>query len=104
MNIIPFFRQYRIEGYAIFDFVLAFLGIYLLAPLLSKLFRKVGIEITRKSWMYLTLPIGVLSHLLSGHMTPMTQDFFNPSGHYVLKGAIILLLILGLKDIKKIKK
>ena len=38
--------------YAIFDFTVAFLGIFLVAPLLSKLFRKIGIEIPKYNWLF----------------------------------------------------
>jgi hypothetical protein len=101
---IEFLRQFRLDGYAIFDFVAAFLGIYLLVPLLSKSFRKIGIEIPRLSWLFLTLPIAVLSHLIFGNATPMTMDFIDLSGHYFLKILILILLILGLRGVRKIKK
>lgn len=101
---IEFLRQFRFGGYAIFDFVAAFLGIYLLAPLLSKGFRKIGIDIPRSSWMFLTLPVSILSHLIFGNATPMTMDFIDLNGHYFLKIFILVLLIWGLKGIKKSKK
>ncbi len=101
---IEFFRQFRFGGYAIFDFVVSFLGIYLLAPLLSKLFRKLGLDIPRLSWIYFTLPIGIISHILVGNITPMTRDFLDLHDHYILKIIILVLLVLGIKGIKKIKK
>ncbi len=72
MSTIEFLRSFRIGGYAVFDFVASFVGIYLIAPLLSKLFRQIRIEIPILSWMYLTIPIGILAHVLSGSITPMT--------------------------------
>ncbi len=72
MTTIEFLRQFRLGGYAIFDFAVSFIGIYLIAPLLSKFFRQIKIEIPRLSWMYLTIPIGILAHILSGSITPMT--------------------------------
>jgi len=103
MNAIEFLRQFRIGGYAIFDFAVAFLGIYLLSPLLSKIFLKFSIDIPKQNWLFLTLPIGILVHLLIGNMTPMTKALIDIHGHYVLKIVILILLILGLKGIKIIK-
>lgn len=101
---IEFLRQFRFMGYAIFDFVAVFLGMYLLAPGLSKLFKATGIIIPKHNWLYLALPIGIIIHLLVGRITPMTKDFIDPGSHYILKIIIIGLFLLGMKDIKIIKK
>jgi len=100
MSIIEFLRLSRFFGYAIFDLLLSFLGIYLLSPLLSKIFLKLGVTIPKRNWLYLTLPIGILAHLAFGKMTPMTVNFLDIYGHYILKIIIIVLLIIGLRDIK----
>jgi hypothetical protein len=104
MILIEFLRQFRILNYAIFDFIVAFVGIYFLAPFLSKIFLKFRLDIPRISWMYFVLPIGIISHLLCGDMTPMTRNFFDPNGHYLLKIFILVLLFLGIRKIKIIKK
>lgn len=101
---IEFLRQFRIFDYAIFDTIVAFLGIYLLSSWLSKLFLKIKIKIPKQSWLLLTLPISILAHVLSGNITPMTKDFLDLNNHYTLKIVIIVLLILGLKNIRLIKK
>jgi hypothetical protein len=101
---IEFLRQYRFSGYAIFDFAAAFLGMLLLSPLLSLLFRKIGINIPKKNWVILTLPISILAHLLVGNITPMTRDFLDIQGHYILKIIIVGFLIFGLSGIKRVKK
>lgn len=103
MSTLEFLRQFRLGDYAIFDLTLAIIGMALLAPLLSKLFLKLHIEIPRKNWPILALPIGILAHLLVGNITSMTEDFFDPSGHYFIKVLILILLVLGLRGIKKIK-
>lgn len=97
---IAFLRQFRLGDYAIFDFAAAFLGIYLLAPLLSKIFAKLRVEIPHQNWLYLTLPLSVVVHLLSGHITPLTRDFIDLQGHYIVKIIILALLVPGLTDIK----
>ncbi|MFC1788183.1 hypothetical protein ACFLZY_03110 [Patescibacteria group bacterium] len=104
MKTIEYLRHFRIGEYAIFDFVVSFVAVFLLAPLLSLAFRKVGINIPKISWLYLTLPISIVTHLAVGTMTPMTQNFLNPHGHYILKLLIVVLLILGLKDIGWVQK
>lgn len=101
---LTYLRHFRLGGFAIFDFAVSFLGIYLLSPFLSKIFLKFGIRIPRNNWLYLTLPLSVVSHLLVNEMTPMTKNFLDPHGHYVLKIIILGLLFLGLNNIKKNKK
>ena len=102
---IDFLRQFRIGEYAIFDFVAAFLGIALLSPLLSWMFLGIfRLKIPKKNWLILTLPIGIVTHLIAGPITPLTRDFLDPHGHYLLKVFIVVLLFFGLQNIKKIKK
>lgn len=101
---IEILRQYRLSGYAIFDFAAVFLGMLLLSPLLSRLFKMIRIEIPKKNWLFLALPIGIITHLLVGQITPMTRDFLDIHNHYILKLMILGLLILGLRGIKITKK
>jgi hypothetical protein len=104
MITLEYLRSFRFAGYALFDLSISFLGIYLLSPLLSKLFLKIGFKISRKSWLFLTLPLGIIAHLLAGSKTQMTKDFLDMHGHYILKITIVILAILGMKDIKMGKK
>jgi len=97
-------RQFRIGEYAIFDFTVAFIGLAILSPLLSWLCRKLfKLEIPKKNWIILTLPIGIVTHLITGPITPMTKNFLDPAGHYILKIFILALLFFGLRNIRKIK-
>lgn len=104
METITYLRQFRIAGYAVFDFAAAFLGIFLLSPILSKLARKTGLEIPKRNWLYLTLPIGIATHLFIGNITPLTKNLIDIHGHYFLKAVIIGLLLLGLRNIKRVNK
>jgi len=104
MDTITFLRQFRIGEYAIFDLAISFLGIYLLAPLLSKLFRKMGIEIPKLNWLFFVLPLAIVAHLIFGTITSMTGNFIDLNGHYILKIVIIGSFILGLRNIKRIQK
>jgi hypothetical protein len=104
MLTVTFLRQFRIGEYAIFDFTVALLGLALLSPLLSWLCRKFfKLEVPKKNWVFLTLPIGIVTHLIIGPITPMTRDFIDLSGHYTLKVIILGLLVLGLMNTRKIK-
>ncbi len=104
MTTIEFLRQFRLGGYAIFDLAVSFLGIYLLAPWLSKLFLKIRISVPKLNWLFLALPLSILVHLLVGKITPMTKNFLDIHGSYFLKIIILTLLIFGLRGIKIIKK
>jgi len=97
---ITLLRSYRIGAFSIFDFATAYLGVYLIAPLLSKLFLRLGLVIPRSSWLWLTLPISVVVHLALGITTPLMKMLFDPSGYYLLKLAIIGMLYMGLRAIK----
>jgi hypothetical protein len=100
---IEMLREYKVFGYAVFDLVISLLGIYLLAPLLSKFFLMFRIEIPRRNWLYLTLPLSILIHMAVGNFTPMTKNFLDLQGNYVLKIIVIGLLTLGLRGIKVLK-
>ena len=104
MITLEYLRSFRFAGYALFDLFVSFLGIYLLSPLLSKLFLKLGFKISRKSWIYFTLPLSIIVHLLIGNRTQMTRDFLDMEGHYILKIIIVILGFLGMKDINIEKK
>lgn len=102
MNPIEYLRSWRFGEYAVFDFVLSFLVVFVLAPFLSKGFRKFGLVISRVSWLYLTLPLSIVIHLAVGVMTPMTIQFLDPNGYYGLKIVIVFLCVMGLKDVKRV--
>ncbi|MFA6486592.1 MAG: hypothetical protein WCT40_04485 [Candidatus Magasanikbacteria bacterium] len=102
MLTLEWLRQFRLGEYAIFDLVVSFVGITLLSPLLSKLFKKLRLDIPKRSWIIWTLPLSIFVHLIFSKFTPMTKYFFDPSGHYILKILIITMVVGGLIGIKKI--
>jgi len=101
---IEFLRQFRIAGYAVFDFAAAFLGMFLLSPLLSKMFLRLRLDIPKKNWIFLAVPIGIAVHLLVGTITPLTRNFLDIRGHYILKLIVLALCFFGFKGIKMVKK
>ncbi len=104
MTIIETLRTPRISGYAIFDFAVSFLAVYLVAPTLTKLARKIKLEVPKHSWLYLTVPLSVVIHLLVGTMTPLTLATLDLHDHLFVKLVIVLLVVLGVKDIRVIGK
>ncbi len=102
MNL-EYLRSFRLGEYAIFDFVISFIGIYFISPFLTNFFLKLKIYIPRISWMYFTLPIGFLFHLVFRVNTQMTMDLLDLNGHYLIKIIMVTLFIFGLKNIKRIK-
>lgn len=94
---IAYLRSFRLFGFAIFDFTLAYLGVYLLAPLLSKLTGFVGWHPSRLQWLYLTLPLSVLFHLLFHQVTPLTKLALDPHSGYLFKALLLVMLYLGLR-------
>lgn len=101
---IEYLRQFRVFNYAIFDLTLALVVMILLAPVLSYLFKKIRLDIPKKNWVWLTLPISILTHIIIGNITPMTKNFLDLHGQYILKVVIVAFLIPGLYHIKIIKK
>jgi hypothetical protein len=97
---IEYFRQFRILNFAIFDFVASYIGMLLFAPILSHIAKKAGLTIKIYHWLWLTLPLSVFFHLAFGRMTPFTQAVVSVSGGYVEKLIILVMLYMGLKDIK----
>lgn len=104
MITLEFLRHFRLGGYAIFDLTISFLGVYLLSPILSKMFLKIGLNVPRHNWLFLTLPIGILVHLLFGRITPMTANILDLHSNYLLKLLILVLLFFGLRGIKLVNK
>ncbi len=100
MNLISYLRQFRIGGLAIFDLAISYIGIYFFAPFLSKIFKKLGLIIGPKEWLWLTLPIGVIVHLLFKQKTALNDMLLN-DGNYLVKIILILMLYMGLKGIRK---
>lgn len=100
---IEYLRSFKLFNYALFDLVLTFVGVLLLAPLLSKIFAKLGLKISTKSWLLLSVPLSIPIHMLFGTYTPMVNNFLNPDGEYLLKAIIILLTYLGVKEISRKK-
>lgn len=104
MDFISVLRQFRIGPFTIFDTALAYVGIFLLSPLLSRLFAKINISISRSSWLWLTLPIGVIFHLVLQVHSPFMKMLLDLNGFYIEKFVLIVMIYMGLKTIKRIDR
>ena len=103
MSNLTYLRHFRFLGFAIFDLTLAFLGMYLLSGFLSKMFLKIGVIVPQRSWVLWALPIGVITHLIFGQMTPMTKNFLDLHNHYLLKIIVLVFLVVGFVGVKLAK-
>ena len=101
MNTLEYLRQFRIIGFAVFDFTVALLGMLAISPLLSAVFKKIGILVPKKNWVLLAIPVGIVVHLFFNVMTPLTKNILDPNGHYVEKLVVLILLVFGLWGIKR---
>ncbi len=100
MDFISLLRQFRIGQFTVFDTLTAYVGVFLLAPLVSKLFSKINIYIPKTGWVWLTLPIAVIFHLFLNQNTPFMKMFLNPSGDYIAKIVLLFMLYMGIKNIR----
>ena len=94
-------RQFKLGPFAIFDFAISYLIIYLVSPFLVKLSKKLNFPISKAQWLWLVIPFSVATHILSGEMTPLTKMFVNLKGDIVVKVLVVLMLYMGLKRQKE---
>ena len=97
MSVLEQLRQLRIGPFAVFDFGGSYLAVYLLAPWISKLFLKIGVEISRVQLLWLTLPVGILVHILTSTETPLTKMDLDPNGHYGVKLLIVFMVVMAVR-------
>ena len=57
MEIVGFLRQFKIGPFAIFDFALAYIGVFFIAPLLTKLFLRLNLKIKDNKMLYIHMKI-----------------------------------------------
>ena len=104
MEFIELIRQLRIGPFAVFDTAVAYLGVFLLAPLLTRLALKAHLQVSKAQWLWLVLPVSILAHLIFGQSTPLTKMFIDPNDYYLVKFVILVMLLMGLKDTRITKK
>lgn len=103
MEFVQFLRQFRIGPYAIFDLVMSYIGIFLVAPVLSKLASKFSVKISRTAWLWFTLPISVIFHLIFRQNTAFMQRLFSSQGYHVEVIVLLFMVYMGVRHIYKYK-
>lgn len=104
MEFLELVRQFKIGPFAVFDTTLAYLGVFLLSPLLTRLTKKAHLRISKAEWLWLVLPVSVITHLIFGQETPLTKMVIDPNGYYLVKFVILFMLFMGVKNIRITKK
>lgn len=93
----------RIGPFRAFDTILTFLVVYLFAPLLTKIAAKFHLHIGRNQWLWLLIPISVLTHLTIKQETALTKMIIDPNNYHFVKFIVVAMFIMGIKDIRVIK-
>lgn len=104
MDYIALLRQYRIGPFTIFDTVLAYVGVLILAPLLTKLFLKVHVKIPLISWLWFTMPISVIFHIMFRQDTPLMRILFNSDKFYIAAGVLLFMIYMGLRRVRRVQR
>lgn len=85
MELIEQLRSYKMNGYALFDMVVTFLGMYLVA---------VQMKLDVQGMLALALPLGVVVHYILNVDTKMTREVMG-EGNHLLKLYLLALLSYG---------
>lgn len=99
MNILEFLRHYRIGPFSVFDFAVSYLGFWLLAPYIIKLFARINVNFTKANIMWLVLPLSVLIHLAVSRHTPLTKMVIDPNNYYLLKILLMIMIYFGFRKV-----
>lgn len=86
-EILKSLRSVRIGKFAVFDFATALGGMYFLAPY---------IHLDQKRALWLTVPVGVVTHHLLGINTPLNQMVLGDNPNRAAQLVVSLLLIQGI--------
>ena len=97
MITVEYLRSFRIYHLAIFDLVVSYAGVFLLSPLLIRLFEKIHIHTSRAQWLWLTLPLSILIHLMVGQETALTKMMLDGDNYYLMKALVMGMVLMAYK-------
>ena len=100
MDTLTLLRQYKIGPFAIFDTVISFVGMYLFAPFLSKLFLKIHVVVPRSSWLWFMFPVSVLVHFIFRQQTPLMKMLYPPDTNIVAIFILVIMITMGMRNIR----
>ena len=100
---IEYLRQFRMGPFTVFDTGTAYLGVLILAPLLTWITTKIRLKIPIISWLWFTLPLSVIFHMIFHQSTPLIKILVNPR-HFQFYIAIFILFAMTYMGFRKISK
>lgn len=103
MEFISILRQFKIGSFAVFDIVAAYLGVFLLAPFLTKLTLLAKVSVPRVSWMWFTLPLSVVFHLAVNQNTPFMKIILDNT-KIGARLVLLAMLYMGCRQIRIVSK
>lgn len=95
-------EKYRLGPFSVPDTLGSLIIVFLIAPFLSAGTRKLGVEVPRSSWLWLTVPVAELTHAFFRPDTVLFKMLMNQSGDYLVKIAFIAMIYLGVRGIHRI--
>lgn len=100
---LEYLRQFRVGPFTIFDTLASYIGILILSPVLTWLVSRLRLKIPTISWLWFTLPLSVIFHIIFHQSTPLMKILANPrqAQFYI---AIIVLLAMTYMGFRKISK
>jgi len=101
---LEYLRQWRVGQFTVFDTVASYVGILILSPILSWLMSRLDLKVPLISWLWLTMPLSVIFHLIFNQSTPLMKVLTNPRTFDFYIAVIILLVMtyLGLRKVRRI--
>ena len=99
MDYLAFLRQFRIGTFPIFDVVISYIGIFLIAPILTKIFLLLHLNIPRSAWLWWTIPIGVLFHVIFSQDTPLMRMLAHPTQVWPAALVLIVMIAMGVRQV-----
>lgn len=102
---IEYLRAARIGQFTIFDTAGSYVGALVLSPILTWLMSKLHLKVPTATWLWLTLPLSVIFHIVFKQSTPLTKILANPGNFqfYIAFFVILAMTYMGFKKIGKIK-
>ena len=100
---IEYLRQFRIGQFTLFDTVTAYVGILILSPLLTWLAARLHLKIPVISWVWFTLPLSVIFHIIFRQSTPLMKILENPGQFpfYIVIFILLAMTYMGFRNIRK---
>jgi len=101
---LEYLRQWRVGQFTVFDTVASYVGILILSPILSWLMSRLDLKVPLISWLWFTMPLSVIFHLIFNQSTPLMKVLTNPRTFDFYIAVIILLVMtyLGLRKVRRI--